>query len=151
MAFCHRATEFASPHQFGYEKFSKHPCAVTSNSGERNAVFDPQFINRTEYFAAMHHHNDQFRPRIFAIDEPESTVYVLVQNGTATHMADWPHPLRQLCPEATDGGTLSNTGCCLLPGREVDVVNDLMAVVDGWVREPGFSPLSNNRDCDKVG
>lgn len=90
------------------------------------------------YRAGMRDHHDQFRPRIFAIDEPESTVYVLVQNGTATHMADWPHPLRALCPEATDGGTLSLSGCRLLPGRGTDLAGDLMAVVDGWVREPGF-------------
>ncbi len=110
-------------------------------------VFQPSF-DTAAYAAGMKAYNSHDTPRIFAIDEPESTYYVLVIGGEVVQGAHWPHPLRAMCPEAVDGGTLGNGRN--LPGRSRDLSGDLMRVVDGWVREPGFSPLSNNRDCDKV-
>ncbi len=39
-------------------------------------------------------------PTIQAVDDPESTFYVLRRPGLPDVHADWPHPLHELCPEA---------------------------------------------------
>ncbi len=38
---------------------------------------------------------------IQAYDLPESTIYVLVEDGIVTATAHWPHPLERLRPDAT--------------------------------------------------
>ena len=40
------------------------------------------------------------RPTIQAVDDPESTFYVLMRPGHEPVTADWPHPLLELAPDA---------------------------------------------------
>lgn len=92
-------------------------------------------------------HEWENAPRIYAVDEPDCTVYVLVVEGEVVQSAYWPQPLRELRPDALEGGTLGER---LLAGA----ARDLLAVLDPWVRlgNPGSPrPLYDNRDCAKVG
>lgn len=66
-------------------------------------------------------------PTIYSIDEPGSTIYVLIENGNIRAWHWWPHPLRRLCPEAADGGTLGGEHGRLLPGRMPSFVEELIA------------------------
>jgi len=91
------------------------------------------------YQLDMRRYKNPNTPRVFAIDGKDSTCYVLVVNGTAVAEADWPHPLYDMRPDALSGGTLGTHGR-LLPGTAGELAEDLLAVVDEWVREPRFSP-----------
>lgn len=92
----------------------------------------------TEKHAAWKASQERFEhphtPRIFAVDDPESTFYVLVVRGEIVASAHWPHPLLEMEPAALSGGTLGE-GCCLGPS------DDLVAALDPWLRvhEPGFT------------
>lgn len=45
---------------------------------------------------------------IYAVDEPDSTFYVLSRRGHFVAAADWPHPLQKAYPEARFAGTLGS-------------------------------------------
>lgn len=43
---------------------------------------------------------------IYALDDSDSTIYILVRDGDIAGAAHWPHPLRAAYPEARFAGTL---------------------------------------------
>lgn len=45
---------------------------------------------------------------IYAVDEPDSTFYVLSRRGHFVAAADWPHPLQKAYPDAVFAGTLGS-------------------------------------------
>ncbi len=56
----------------------------------------------------------QLADLIYAIDDPDGTLYVLCRNGRYVDSCDWPGPLEDAYPEARRAGTLAS-------GRELIV------------------------------
>ena len=86
---------------------------------------------------------------IYAIDDAESTVYVLVEDGTATRMAHWPAALEELAPGARYGGTLGgDEGRLMAPVRELQL--DLLGVLRGLQMDP-VEALAAPQDLSTAG
>ena len=86
---------------------------------------------------------------IYAIDDAESTVYVLVEQGAVTQMAHWPGPLEQFAPHATYGGTLGgDEGRLVAPGRELQL--DLLGLLSDLRVDPSEA-LATLQDLSTAG
>ncbi len=64
---------------------------------------------------------------IFAVDEAESTYYVLVRGGHVITSAHWPQHLEAISPGARYCGTLGGEEGRLIPG----MAHDLLAALGG--------------------